>query len=189
MTDHPQARREGLITQELADELMVYDVDSNEAHCLNAAAAQVWRRCDGEASVDELAAALEAETDQEVATDVVRHALDQLSASGLLEEPSLVPSGITRRQLVHRVGIAAASGCRSSARSSRRRPPRRRRPAATGATEATTGDRPGRPVRPARATDPPLAVAGARARRGRERLRLRDREGRGEARRAIHALL
>jgi hypothetical protein len=107
MTDHPQARRDGLITQELADELVVYDVDSNEAHCLNAAAAQVWRRCDGETSIEDLAAALEGETDRDAAPDVARHALDQLAASGLLER-SIDPSGITRGQLVRRVGVAAA---------------------------------------------------------------------------------
>jgi hypothetical protein len=107
MADHPQARRDGLITQELADELVVYDVDSNEAHCLNAAAAQVWRRCDGETPIEDLAATLEGETDRDVATDVARHALDQLAASALLER-SIEPSGITRGQLVRRVGVAAA---------------------------------------------------------------------------------
>ena len=40
----PAAREEGLIIQEMADEVLVYDRERYKAHCLNQTAALVWRR-------------------------------------------------------------------------------------------------------------------------------------------------
>ena len=47
----PRARKEGLVVQDMPDELLVYDVDRHKAHCLNQTAALVWKRCDGKTSV------------------------------------------------------------------------------------------------------------------------------------------
>ena len=40
----PKARQEGLLVQEVPDEVLVYDTASHKAHCLNRTAAVVWRR-------------------------------------------------------------------------------------------------------------------------------------------------
>ena len=45
------ARQNGLVVQEMPGEVLVYDLDSNKAHCLNESAATVWRSCDGNNSV------------------------------------------------------------------------------------------------------------------------------------------
>jgi Coenzyme PQQ synthesis protein D (PqqD) len=106
----PRARQDGLVVRELEGETLVYDTRTNEAHCLNAAAAAVWRRCDGETAVSELVGAL-GDAGAPADRDVVRHALDQLAELGLLDEASasaLDRSGITRRQLIKRLGVAAA---------------------------------------------------------------------------------
>ena len=51
----PQARQEGLIVQELSEEVLVYDQQRHQAHCLNQTAAVVWRQCDGRRGAQEVA--------------------------------------------------------------------------------------------------------------------------------------
>ena len=54
----PLAREEKLIVREMPGELLVYDLKSHKAHCLNQTAAFAWRHCDGQPGVPELAAML-----------------------------------------------------------------------------------------------------------------------------------
>jgi hypothetical protein len=39
----PRVRKKNLIIDELADEVLVYDLDRHKAHCLNRTAALVWK--------------------------------------------------------------------------------------------------------------------------------------------------
>src|SRR5215813_1471644 len=55
-TKLPAAREEGLIVQEMADEVLVYDQKRHRAHCLNETAALVWRALDGKSTAAEVAA-------------------------------------------------------------------------------------------------------------------------------------
>ena len=103
----PQSRRSGLLIRELPDELLVYDQEQHRAHCLNQTAALVFRHADGTRTAADLAR-LPGADDQ-----VVRLALEQLAAAGLLESGALAaesPSsaGMTRRDVARRVGLAAA---------------------------------------------------------------------------------
>ena len=50
----PRAKAEGLIVQELPDEVLVYDTARDEAHCLNETVAAVWKHCDGKTTVAEI---------------------------------------------------------------------------------------------------------------------------------------
>jgi hypothetical protein len=99
----PVARSEGLIVEQLGDELLVYDLETNHGHSLGSEAARVWRRCDGRTPVEGLGAqlALDGET--------VGRALDELDACGLLDAPV---AGSTRRELgvtMVKAGVAAAT--------------------------------------------------------------------------------
>ena len=60
-TQLPAARQAGLVVRELPGETLVYDLENNKAHCLNGTAALVWRRCDGQTTVAELAQTLHEE--------------------------------------------------------------------------------------------------------------------------------
>ena len=51
---NPMARQNGLVVQEMPDEVLVYDLDTNKAHCLNQSAALVWKSCDGNNSVGDI---------------------------------------------------------------------------------------------------------------------------------------
>jgi hypothetical protein len=107
----PHARKEGLLVQELPDEVLVYDLERHEAHCLNPTAALVWKHCDGRTTVSEMVRLLEKSLETSVDEDVVWCALNQLEKDKLLREPLAWPIGverISRRELVRRLGIGAA---------------------------------------------------------------------------------
>jgi hypothetical protein len=108
----PVARTESLIVKEVDGETLVYDLKSDKAHCLNDTAARVWKNCDGSNSVSEIAEVLSRESNASVKDEVVWLALDQLEKFKLLEEAPAKPSflaGMTRRQMVARLGIAAVA--------------------------------------------------------------------------------
>jgi hypothetical protein len=107
----PKARHAQLIVKELANETLVYDEDSNEAHCLNQTAAFVWKHCDGRTSIKRLGRMLDKQTEGAVSEQVVWSAIEQLERSHLLEEPVPRPAHVTqmsRRALIRNIGIAAA---------------------------------------------------------------------------------
>ena len=107
----PQARKEGLVVQQLADEVLVYDQERFKAHCLNHTAALVWKHCDGKKTTNEIARALGHEAGSPVDEELVWLALSQLGKSRLLTEQLTMPegrAGISRREVIRRVGIAAA---------------------------------------------------------------------------------
>lgn len=106
----PKARTENLIIKELPDEVLIYDRNTDKAHCLNNSAALVWKQCDGETSIDAIASKIEAEQQTSVDEGFVWIALDQLKKFELLENVPLKPSclkGVGRRQLIKNAGIAA----------------------------------------------------------------------------------
>jgi hypothetical protein len=105
----PKARKNGLVIQEAGDEVLVYDLERNEARCLNRTAAFVWKSCDGKTDVAEIAAALGREFSQKVDEDLVWLAIDQLSGERLLEESVRMESnGLSRRSVIKKIGLAAA---------------------------------------------------------------------------------
>jgi len=83
---HPQVRQDGLLIQEIGEELVIYDCKRDHIHSLNATAALVWRNCDGQTSIMEIAALLDQLQDGSIRQEIVRLALGQLVSAGLLED-------------------------------------------------------------------------------------------------------
>jgi hypothetical protein len=107
----PKARAEGVVVRELPDEVLVYDLDTHKAVCLNSTAAAVWRLCDGRRSAEEIRSALERKAGGGVPVELVWLALEQLGKDKLLDARVPRPealAGITRRELIRRIGLAAA---------------------------------------------------------------------------------
>ena len=90
-----RAREESLIIKTLSDEVLVYDLNADKAHCLNRTAAFVWNNCDGRRSVSEIARLLREELQAPVDENVVWLALDQLERFKLLEEHASKPANVT----------------------------------------------------------------------------------------------
>lgn len=108
----PRARQEGLLIQALPDELLIYDLDSHRAHCLNHTAALIWQSCDGKRTVKELARFIEKESGHPVNESLIWFGLNQLSRFKLLEEqidPPILEERMTRRELARRLGYATAA--------------------------------------------------------------------------------
>ena len=103
----PSARDEGLVVEEIGDELLVYDMDRDHAHCLGPAAARVWRCCDGKTSATSIARKLGLEQ------EAVAHALDELVRCQLLATPAVTGKGLvvthTRRDFGVRLAKAGAA--------------------------------------------------------------------------------
>jgi hypothetical protein len=106
MNQRPLARSEGLLTEPVGDELVVYDSVTRTAHCLSAGAVPVWELCDGRRAAADIAAQLG--VDQEHVTC----ALDELDGAGLLDTVSRGQHAVSRREAAKRfvtIGAAAIS--------------------------------------------------------------------------------
>jgi hypothetical protein len=106
----PCARADGLVVHALPDEVLVYDLEGHKAHCLNQTAALVWKYCDGQTTVTQMASILEREMHTPIPEDVVWLALRQLGKACLLAEQLQAPrSGakVSRREVMRRLGWGA----------------------------------------------------------------------------------
>lgn len=102
------ARQSGLVVQEMPDEVLVYDLDTNKAHCLNQSAAFVWRSCDGRNTVADIVKEFESTGGGKVTEDFVWLAIDQLGENGLLENKATPRfQGQSRRQVLKTIGLAS----------------------------------------------------------------------------------
>ncbi|MBS1807098.1 MAG: PqqD family protein [Acidobacteria bacterium] len=107
----PQARTNNLVTQEMPDEILVYDLKNHKAHCLNQTAAAVWKYCDGKTSVTEIAALIKQDINQTIDETSVWQAIERLSNVNLLETRVTPPAGIPRlgrREALRRLGLGSA---------------------------------------------------------------------------------
>lgn len=107
----PRMREEALVIDDLPDEVLVYDLNSHKAHCLNQTAALIWRRCDGRTTPAEIASRLRIELKRPFDEDLVWMALRRLQQLHLLKQPIFLPpqpTSMPRRKMMRRLGLAAA---------------------------------------------------------------------------------
>src|SRR5215813_7903817 len=95
-TYSPKTRSTQIFVQKLPSELVVYDVERNEVHCLNGTAARVWELCDGNHTVAEIAQQLGTDLEPQAAETLVWCALDQFAEKHLLEEAMASPEDLYR---------------------------------------------------------------------------------------------
>jgi hypothetical protein len=107
----PKARRDQIIVRELPEEVLVYDLARDQAHCLNHSAVAIWNRCDGQTAPAAIAKALAKEIGSPLDERLVWLALAQLSRYHLLKEklewPVSVPR-LSRREAVRLIALGAA---------------------------------------------------------------------------------
>src|SRR6185295_6250011 len=104
------ARNDELVVQDLPEEVLIYDLKSNKAHCLNKTAAFIWRHCDGHTTAEEIAKMMEEEWRTPVTEDAVWFAVNKLSKAELLQQRIVLPeakAGMTRRSAMRRLGLGA----------------------------------------------------------------------------------
>ena len=102
----PRSRTDNLVVRELDDETLVYDIERDEAHCLNQTAALVWAQCNGKTTATQAAQSLQSELDASVDADLVWLAVKQLRRFHLVEGNQKSPA-VSRRALVLKYAPAA----------------------------------------------------------------------------------
>ncbi|MBX7170093.1 MAG: PqqD family protein [Pyrinomonadaceae bacterium] len=110
LNSYPLSRKDNLVVQESADEVLLYDFNSNRAYCLNETSAVVWELCDGKSSVADINQKLSQKLNQQTSEELVWLALDQLKKEKLLsnhEEIKIDYKGLSRRDAIRKVGIAS----------------------------------------------------------------------------------
>lgn len=79
----PMARTEDILVESLGDEVLIYDLRTHEATCLNASAALVWDLCDSQRTIADI---LDEVGNAEVTEHHIADLLDQLRDKNLLED-------------------------------------------------------------------------------------------------------
>jgi hypothetical protein len=97
--------------QEVDTETLIYNERTHRAWCLNRSSACIWRLCNGQNTVRQIADAATAELGSPVSEDLVLLTVDELREKELLEPMAaeVLPPGMTRRQMMGRMGLTAAA--------------------------------------------------------------------------------
>jgi hypothetical protein len=100
-----------IAVQNVETETLLYDERSHKAWCLNRSSACIWRLCDGQNTVSQIAVVATAQLETAVSEEIVLLTLAELSEKKLLPDDynELLPAGMTRRQMISRAGLTAAA--------------------------------------------------------------------------------
>ncbi len=110
MSRYPQARTKDIIVQEMKDELLVYDLKTDKALCLNETAEIIWKMCDGKTSISEISLKMSEILGKAVTEEIVWLAVDKLREDNLLSNFDYVHTkfnGMSRRQVIRKIGFAS----------------------------------------------------------------------------------
>jgi hypothetical protein len=103
----PRARTNRLVTRDLGDELLVYDLERHKAYCLNRVAMEVFRHCDGETTIPDMALRIGDALGLPVDERAVRLGLVRLEKAHLLDSPVAEILHTSRREMLRTLGRAA----------------------------------------------------------------------------------
>jgi len=107
----PVGRKDNIVVQELNGEVLVYDLGTHKALCLNETSSIIWAACDGTRDVSAIREYATAKLNSTVNDDLVWLALDQLKKENLVKDAPDAKAyfgGLSRREVVKRIGIGAA---------------------------------------------------------------------------------
>lgn len=99
----PKAKAENIIEQSLDDEVLLYDLTTDQAYCLNKTSKIVYQACGSDLTFEEL------RKRYKFTDDLIYLALDELQANNLLETSADYQSPLTnlsRREALKKVGLA-----------------------------------------------------------------------------------
>lgn len=80
----PIARKNDLVIKEDTGELFIQDLRNHSAICLNPTSAYVWRKCDGNREMHDIAVEMQEELGVPVSEKLVSYALNQLMSQHLV---------------------------------------------------------------------------------------------------------
>lgn len=105
----PKSRQSGLVTQELKNEILIYNLTTHKAHCLNGSMAHIWHSCDGKTTFQQVIDSFEDHHQTKINEDFVWLAIDELAKADLIETRSLrFKDQISRRNALLKIGLPLA---------------------------------------------------------------------------------
>jgi hypothetical protein len=99
-----------LVLQETGDELLVYDLETNKAICLNETSAFIWQICDGKNNINKIREAVEKKFGELITEDFIKLALSQLEKEDLIVNNDGLGfgfDGMSRREVIKKVGLSS----------------------------------------------------------------------------------
>src|SRR5262245_33547272 len=99
-------RVDGLLAQQIDDEIVVFNPAKGEGHALNKSAALVFDLCDGKTSRATMSTALAQRFGLPAVPDVVDLALAELMDAGLVSDDEVRGATINRRAVVRNLGLS-----------------------------------------------------------------------------------
>lgn len=107
----PKSRQNDIVVQRLEDEVLIYDLSSHKAFCLNDTSGLVWQMCDGNRSVGDIAGEIGRTMKTSVSEELVKLAIDGLKKDNLLENGAEIEtnlSGLSRREVIKKIALTSA---------------------------------------------------------------------------------
>ena len=101
MSRLPQTKTENIVVQYVGDEVLIYDLITNKAFCLNETSALVYNACDGKTVLADF------KRKHNFPDELIFFALDELSKQDLIEKNYESPlKGMKRREVIKKIGLA-----------------------------------------------------------------------------------
>jgi hypothetical protein len=104
----PLARTNEIIVQEVDNECLVYDLNTNKALCLNTVSAEIWKRCDGISTVQEVSQIIGKQMKIKLDEDFIWLAIADLEKNKLLAEKTNRPTefeNLSRRKVLFKYAL------------------------------------------------------------------------------------
>jgi hypothetical protein len=87
-THRPVVRTDQLVCEDVSEECVIYDAREKKAHHLNSTLTWIWRRCDGNTTMEALADTFERQFNITDGLPVLITGLEQLEERDLLDNPA-----------------------------------------------------------------------------------------------------
>ena len=98
----PKTQTENIAVQNLNDEVLIYNLTTNQAFCLNDTSAKVFNACDGVTTFTAL------KEQHQLTDEIIYLALDGLQKENLIAGEYASPhAGMSRREVIRKVGLAS----------------------------------------------------------------------------------
>ena len=105
----PVSLKNNVIVQELEKELLLYDLTSDKAFCLNETASIIWNLCDGQNTIEDIRRETSLQLKTQITEEMIWLALDKFRSEQLLSnyrEIKVDFKGLSRRQAIKKAGLA-----------------------------------------------------------------------------------
>lgn len=84
----PKVRQSGFVTQELENEILIYNLTTHKAHCLNTSMSHIWSFCNGESTTTQVIDSFRTKLKVNINEDFIWLAVDELIKADLIEDAS-----------------------------------------------------------------------------------------------------